>query len=37
MGGPSRNPENVVGGAFGGLYGVLEGGDSDFGAVFALY
>lgn len=37
MGGPSRNPENVVPGAFGGLYGVLNGGDSDFGAVFALY
>jgi len=37
MGGPSRNPENVVPGAFGGLYGVLSGGDSDFGAVFAVY
>jgi hypothetical protein len=35
-GGPSRNPESVVPGAFGGLYGVLNGGDSDFGAVFAL-
>jgi hypothetical protein len=37
MGGPSRNPESVIGGVFGGLYGVLEGGDSDFGAVFAVY
>jgi hypothetical protein len=34
--GPSRNPMNVVFGKGGHLYGVLNGGDSDFGAVFEL-
>jgi uncharacterized repeat protein (TIGR03803 family) len=35
-GGPSRNPNGVVPGKFGALYGTLNGGDSDFGAVFEL-
>jgi hypothetical protein len=34
--GPSRNPMNAVFGKGGHLYGVLNGGDSDFGAVFEL-
>ena len=34
--GPSRNPNGVVLGKFGALYGTLNGGDSDFGAVFAV-
>jgi len=35
-GGPSRNPNGAVLGKFGRLYGTLNGGDSDFGAVFEL-
>lgn len=35
-GAPSRNPENVVFGKGGHLYGVLNGGDSNDGAVFEL-
>jgi len=35
-GGPSRNPNGVVPDKFGALYGTLNGGDSDFGAVFKL-
>jgi hypothetical protein len=34
--GPSRNPNGVVLGKFGELYGTLNGGDSDFGAVFKI-
>jgi hypothetical protein len=34
--GPSRNPNGVVLGKFGALYGTLNGGDSDFGAVFEV-
>jgi hypothetical protein len=34
--GPSRNPENVVFGKGGNLYGALNGGDSDGGAVFEV-
>jgi hypothetical protein len=34
--GPDRNPNNVVTGLGGHLYGVLNGGDSDNGSVFEL-
>jgi len=34
--GPSRNPNGVTPGLFGVLYGTLNGGDSDAGAVFGL-
>lgn len=34
--GPSRNPNGVTPGLFGALYGTLNGGDSDFGAIFDL-
>jgi hypothetical protein len=34
--GPSRNPNGVTPGLFGALYGTLNGGDSDAGAVFVL-
>jgi len=36
QGGPSRNPNGVILGKFGALFGTLNGGDSDFGAVFEL-
>jgi hypothetical protein len=35
--GPDRNPLNVVTGLGGNLFGVLEGGDSTNGSLFALY
>jgi hypothetical protein len=35
--GPDRNPLNVVTGLGGSLYGVLQGGDSTNGSLFALY
>jgi len=34
--GPSRNPNGVTPGIFGLLYGTLNGGDTDSGAVFAI-
>jgi hypothetical protein len=34
--GPDRNPENVVTGYHGKLFGVLDGGDSDGGGLFEL-
>ena len=37
QGGPSINPNNVVFGKGGHLYGTLEGGDSNDGAVFELH
>ena len=35
--GPDRNPLNITTGLGGSLYGVLEGGDSTNGSLFALY
>jgi hypothetical protein len=34
--GPSRNPNGVIAGPFGAIYGTLNGGDSNTGSVFAL-
>ena len=34
--GPSRNPNGIIPGPFGALYGTLNGGDSDSGLVFEL-